>query len=75
MSKFEQDAYLADQTKWGDIRNTRALLLKEADNMVNKALDKSEDASLYRQYRQELRDVPQSAGNPDDVVWPDKPTT
>jgi len=31
------------------------------------------DQAAWATYRQALRDVPQQAGFPDDVAWPDKP--
>lgn len=67
MEKINKD------TLWADIRNTRNLLLRDADNMVNAALDNGEDATRYRQYRKDLRDIPQTYTNPDEVIWPPKP--
>lgn len=49
-------------------------MLVEADNLVNTAMDNGLDATPYRQYRQALRDIPQTFTNPEDVVWPQKPT-
>lgn len=74
MEKFHQESELANQTKWDDIRFTRSRLLVEADNLVNQALDKGCDVTEIRHYRQSLRDIPQTYDNPDDVVWPEKPT-
>ncbi|MCG3824337.1 phage tail assembly chaperone [Photobacterium damselae] len=62
------------QSKWVDVRYARAILLKQADEMVNIANDKGEDSTLFRQYRQSLRDIPQTFDNPDDIIWPAKPT-
>ncbi|PSW69470.1 hypothetical protein C0Z01_11545 [Photobacterium kishitanii] len=62
------------QSKWMSIRYTRSILLRQADEMVNIANDKGEDNVLFRQYRQALRDIPQTYDNPDDIVWPTKPT-
>nr|WP_255312579.1 phage tail assembly chaperone [Vibrio splendidus] len=52
----------------------RNSLLKEADNLVNTAEDKGLDSKPFRQYRQVLRDIPQTFTNPEDVVWPQKPS-
>jgi len=52
----------------------RDRLLSKADRLVNQALDLSLDVAPFRAYRQELRDIPQNFQNPDDVVWPQKPT-
>lgn len=70
---FQQDDELITQSKWANVRDTRSLLLKEADKLVNIANDSGVDIALYRQYRQALRDIPQTYSNPDDVVWPEKP--
>lgn len=71
---FYQTEEMMAQSKWVDIRYTRAILLKQADEMVNMANDKGEDSALFRQYRQALRDIPQTYDNPDNIVWPTKPT-
>lgn len=72
---YQQTEEDITQTKWNAIRESRAIFLREADNLVAIALDKSEDPAPYRKYRQALRDIPQTYSNPDDVVWPDKPAT
>lgn len=33
-----------------------------------------EKVAEFATYRQELRDIPQTYSNPDDVVWPEKPS-
>lgn len=57
------------------IRAERDVRLKKADYAINIAEDAGLDTSALRQYRQALRDIPQQAGFPDDVVWPEKPET
>ncbi len=57
-----------------EVRKAREPLMKEADNLINTALDKGVDASLFRQYRQSLRDITQTFTNSEDVVWPQKPS-
>ncbi|WP_229333387.1 phage tail assembly chaperone [Grimontia hollisae] len=59
---------------WLKVTSLRNSLLSEADNLVNTAVDNGLDAAPYRQYRQALRDIPQTFTNPEDVVWPQKPT-
>ncbi|CAK3434289.1 Phage tail protein [Vibrio crassostreae] len=49
-------------------------LLKEADNLVNIVEDNGLDTVPFRQYRKQLRDIPQTYNNPEDVVWPQKPS-
>ncbi|HIF9079948.1 TPA: phage tail assembly chaperone [Photobacterium damselae] len=71
---FYQTDEIRLQSQWESVRYTRAILLKQADEMVNMANDKGEDSIFFRQYRQALRDIPQTYDNPDDVIWPAKPT-
>ncbi|PSW29187.1 hypothetical protein C9J19_07700 [Photobacterium phosphoreum] len=73
MDIYQTDEMIV-QSKWVGVRYTRAILLRQADEMVNMANDKGEDNVLFRQYRQALRDIPQTYDNPDDIVWPTKPT-
>ena len=58
------------------IKQYRNELLNESDNYVT--IDRwesysDEQKTAWRQYRQSLRDIPQSANNPDNIVWPIKP--
>ena len=58
------------------IKQYRNELLNESDSYVT--IDRWEAYSdkqktEWRQYRQSLRDIPQSANNPDNIVWPIKP--
>ncbi|WP_106408123.1 phage tail assembly chaperone [Vibrio sp. 10N.222.47.A9] len=57
-----------------EIRHIRDRLLAEADKLINLALDNGVDTAPFRQYRQALRDIPQTYSNPEDVVWPQKPS-
>ncbi|UTZ35142.1 hypothetical protein HB762_28005 (plasmid) [Vibrio campbellii] len=59
--------------KWIDVIEKRDLLLKEADNLVNVALDNNIDTAPFRSYRQQLRDLPQSNQDPYAINWPQKP--
>lgn len=72
--KYEQDAYMLNQVKWDEIREARSRLLNDADKLVNVAEDAGIDSTVYRNYRQALRDIPQNFDDPDAVVWPEKPT-
>jgi len=58
---------------WLDITEQRDSLLVEADGLVNKAMDNNVDVTPFRQYRQTLRDIPQTFSDAQDVVWPTKP--
>lgn len=59
---------------WGLVRKERDSLLQAADKLIEIAIDKGVDAAPLRQYRQVLRDIPQTFTNPEDVVWPQKPS-
>ncbi|MEZ9073123.1 phage tail assembly chaperone [Vibrio splendidus] len=57
-----------------DVIKSRDSLLVEADHLVNSAMDNGVDATPFRQYRQALRNIPKTFTNPEDVVWPQKPS-
>lgn len=70
----EQQDLLA--AKWNNIRHTRNSLLQKSDLSV--VSDKWEqmdlpEKSAWSNYRQQLRDLPQTFNNPEDVVWPVEP--
>jgi hypothetical protein len=57
-----------------EIRKQRAPLLAQADIAINKAIDKGEDATPLRVYRQALRDITTTFANDlANVAWPVKP--
>jgi len=66
LSELEVDA------KWFDIREKRNKLLAETDFYALSDVNMTTEMSTYRQ---QLRDLPSSTSNPDDVVFPTKPTT
>ncbi|WP_260849260.1 phage tail assembly chaperone [Burkholderia glumae] len=57
------------------MRKERDALLAEADRLVERAADagNADREAALRRYRAALRDVPQQAGFPLDVVWPQLP--
>jgi hypothetical protein len=63
---------LTDAQKWNNIRNTRNELLAKTDFYALSDVTMTTEMSTYRQ---QLRDLPTSTSNPDDVVFPTKPTT
>jgi len=67
------DNELVDMTRWTEVRAIRDAKLKAADKLLETVIDKDGDETVCRQYRQALRDIPQTFNNPDDVVWPTKP--
>lgn len=56
-----------------EIKGRRNKMLVLADYEVNKAVDAGDKVAIEmaRQYRQDLRDVPDQAGFPYDVDWPE----
>ncbi|XNS87586.1 phage tail assembly chaperone [Vibrio cyclitrophicus] len=60
--------------EWVEHIEQRDRLMVDADHLVNTAMDMELDVTLFRQYRQALRDIPQTYSNPEDVVWPQKPS-
>ena len=59
-----------DEEKWGSIRIQRNLLLSATDFY---ALADSTLTDAMKTYRQQLRDLPTSQSDPDDIVFPTKP--
>jgi len=60
--------------KWLEIRVKRDKLIRDTDYLVQPDYPLSDSLkSEIIVYRQALRDIPQSVGDPDDVVWPQKP--
>ena len=55
------------------VRDEREPLLQEADYKINTLVDNNQDASAWRTYRQELRDITK-ASDLDNVTWPTKPS-
>lgn len=57
-----------------EIKEKRNLLLAESDWIVIKSFESNQNIpAAWEIYRQALRDIPQQAGFPDNVVWPEKP--
>lgn len=63
------------ENQWEQIRINRSVKLKETDwtQMADAPLS-DEGKLMFANYRKALRDIPQTHDNPDDVVWPEKPT-
>jgi len=53
------------------VRAKRDRLLKASD--WTQVADAPVDQAAWATYRQDLRDIPQQAGFPDDVTWPTEP--
>lgn len=62
---------LDDEVRWERIRIYRDFLLKDSDwRMVE---DACWDKTLWAQYRQELRDLPQTQKDPSKIIFPSAP--
>lgn len=72
--KDEQQA-IDDASKYKlmEIRSEREPLLLEADHKINTLVDNGGDATAWRKYRQELRDITK-ATDLDKVTFPSKPS-
>ncbi|AUW07606.1 hypothetical protein C1N51_28660 (plasmid) [Vibrio campbellii] len=58
-----------------DIRQRRDVLMTQTDwTQIPDAPLSPEKKEEFAAYRQALRDIPQVYNNPDDVIWPQKPT-
>ena len=67
---------LTDEQKWANIRFQRDALLLQSDVYVlpdRWASYSAEKQKAWSDYRQALRDIPQTYANPDSVVWPTMP--
>ncbi|MCD9516991.1 tail fiber assembly protein [Photobacterium carnosum] len=66
---------LIDNVLWEPIRLKRDRLIRDTDwTQMPDAPLTSEKKAEFTAYRQALRDIPQTYDNPDDIVWPTKPT-
>lgn len=60
------------EVRWNEVRNRRNNLLKETDWAGAVDVPQSIKDVMFP-YRQQLRDVTDTFGAPDDVIFPDKP--
>ncbi|KZW99067.1 hypothetical protein JL49_19385 [Pseudoalteromonas luteoviolacea] len=60
-----------EDISWVTVRSQRDNLLAESDLMVLRALETSQMVpTALVEYRQELRDLPDSFASPEEVTWP-----
>lgn len=61
-------------SQWNRIRKERNRLLKESDwAILPDAPITQTQLEMAKAYRQDLRDLPNTYDNPDDVRWPETP--
>lgn len=59
---------------WEPIKAERDQRLKDSDWVIIKYSElRSEIPQDWKEYRQALRDIPQTFQSPDEVIWPTKP--
>ncbi|PMN73188.1 hypothetical protein BCT27_12445 [Enterovibrio norvegicus] len=72
---LEERKGVVSNFNWNIIRTRRDLLISKTDwTQVPDCPLSNEKKAEFLAYRQALRDIPQTYTNPDDVVWPTKPT-
>ncbi len=60
---------------WTETKRERDALLSKTDwTQIPDAQLTTDKKAEFAAYRQSLRDIPQTYPNPDDVIWPEKPT-
>nr|WP_232613937.1 tail fiber assembly protein [Photobacterium carnosum] len=74
MDSQRKDA-LINGVVWEPVRLKRDRLIRDTDwtQMPDAPLTVEQKAEFLA-YRQTLRDIPQTYDNPDDIVWPTKPS-
>lgn len=64
----------SDEDIWFEIRNKRNTLLRKSDwTQMNDSPLNTEKKNEWLNYRNNLRNLPQTFINPDEVIWPDVP--
>jgi hypothetical protein len=78
---FNKQGQLIDVTipepTWDMIKNQRNRLLKETDftQLLDYQEFSTEEKKLeWKEYRQQLRNIPQTYSNVQDIIWPEKPS-
>ena len=82
LTNEEKKEITAKEKVWADTKNDRLKqvlreqrqpLLEEADYKINTLVDNNQDASAWRTYRQQLRDIT-NASDLENVTFPSKPS-
>jgi len=69
---FKNGSWLIDEVRcWVDLRQKRDLALSKSD--WTQVSDAPANQAAWSEYRQKLRDLPQTTNDPTNVAWPDKP--
>ena len=70
MSNYQLTEEQSTLAKWFDIRQERNRLLAETDWW---AVSDRVMSDVEKKYRQDLRDLPSTFNNPENVIYPEKP--
>lgn len=72
---MEQDwNEMSDEEKWKQIKYQRDIYLQQCDwTQPPDAILSIEEKTAWQEYRQALRDIPQTFATPDNVIWPTAP--
>jgi len=69
---FKNGSWLIDEVRcWVQLRQKRDLALSKSD--WTQVSDAPANQAAWLDYRQKLRDLPQTTNDPTNVAWPDKP--
>jgi hypothetical protein len=71
--KIFVDPELKKAARWKQVRGQRDALLKESDSLIVRAMESNKDVDAWKSYRDKLRQLPETNGDPDKVAWPDAP--
>lgn len=70
----EKKSKIIATQRWSDIRTRRDALLRASDYAVMPDYPLTDEQLVaVKQYRQALRDIPETADDPDAIEWPEKP--
>ncbi len=67
------EPYVPPAPTWEEIRSKRDGLLKDSDWSVASDANPKPSKQSWLDYRQSLRDIPQTFSSPESVVFPNKP--
>lgn len=61
---------MTDEEKWNQIKYQRDIYLQKCDwTQHPDAILSIEEKTAWQEYRQALRDIPQTFATPDEVIW------
>ena len=73
LDSYDHDQFVDDRA-WATVRAKRNQLLRKSDwTAVTDTVLSEAEQTAWAEYRQALRDIPQTYDDAGDVVWPDAP--